>query len=169
VGTPDYIAPEMLRREGYGELVDWWALGVIIYEMLIGYAPFAADSNEQTYYKIEHHDQFLYFPPEAPLSLPVVDLISRLLAEPHHRLGSNGPAEIKAHPWFSGVNWLDIRTQTAPFEPALESEIDTRYFDRYEESEPWIYEGPEETGKKDFNFIGYTYKMETEPSRNMVQ
>jgi serine/threonine kinase 38 len=46
VGTPDYIAPEMLKRTGYSELVDWWALGVIIYEMLIGYAPFTSDNNE---------------------------------------------------------------------------------------------------------------------------
>ena len=54
VGTPDYIAPEMLRKKGYTELVDWWALGVIIYEMIIGYAPFSADNNDEIYYKIEH-------------------------------------------------------------------------------------------------------------------
>lgn len=52
VGTPDYIAPEMLKKTGYTELVDWWAFGVMIYEMLIGYAPFSGDENEEIYYKI---------------------------------------------------------------------------------------------------------------------
>jgi len=105
VGTPDYIAPEMLRRVGYTDLVDWWALGVIIYEMLIGYAPFTCESNEEIYYKIEHHQQYLYFPPEVHVSFEVIDLISRLLTDSDNRLGRNGTSEIKSHRWFSDINW----------------------------------------------------------------
>lgn len=80
----------MLKRIGYTELVDWWALGVIIYEMLVGYAPFSADTNDEIYYKIERYEEFLYFPPEVPISFEVIDLISRLLVDPRVRLGRNG-------------------------------------------------------------------------------
>lgn len=75
---------------GYNEMVDWWALGVMIYEMIIGYAPFSSDSNEETYYKIENHDDYLYFPPEVEMSYEVIDLISRLLSHQDIRLGKNG-------------------------------------------------------------------------------
>jgi serine/threonine protein kinase len=68
VGTPDYIAPEMLTRKGYSETVDWWSIGIMIYEMLIGYAPFSAETNEEIYYKIQHHQDYLFFPPEVDLS-----------------------------------------------------------------------------------------------------
>ena len=63
VGTPDYIAPEMLSKKGYDETVDWWSVGIMLYEMLIGYAPFTAEDNEEIYYKIQNHEDFLYFPP----------------------------------------------------------------------------------------------------------
>lgn len=63
VGTPDYIAPEMLTRKGYCETVDWWSIGIMIYEMLIGYAPFSAETNEEIYYKIQNHEDYLFFPP----------------------------------------------------------------------------------------------------------
>jgi serine/threonine kinase 38 len=117
VGTPDYIAPEMLKRTGYCELVDWWALGVIIYEMLVGYAPFSADSNDEIYYKIERHEDYLHFPPEVSISFEVVDLISRLLADPQLRLGRQGAQEVRAHPWFSSISWNSIRTMSPPFVP----------------------------------------------------
>lgn len=55
VGTPDYIAPEMLSRKGYDETVDWWSIGIMIYEMLIGFAPFSAETNEEIYHKIQNH------------------------------------------------------------------------------------------------------------------
>lgn len=79
VGTPDYIAPEMLNRKGYCETVDWWSVGIMIYEMLIGYAPFSAESNEEIYFKIQNHQDYLFFPPEVDLSEDVIDLISRLI------------------------------------------------------------------------------------------
>lgn len=81
-------------------MVDWWAVGVIIYEMLIGYAPFTSEVNDEIYYKIENHEEYLYFPPEISLSCEVIDLISRLLSDSSIRLGRNGAEEIKKHPWF---------------------------------------------------------------------
>jgi protein-serine/threonine kinase len=112
--------------------VDWWALGVIIYEMLIGYAPFTCENNEEIYYKIEHHQQYLYFPPEVHISFEVIDLISRLLTDPENRLGRNGTDEIKNHRWFSDVNWSELKNSTAPFIPDLDSDTDTKYFDKYD-------------------------------------
>ena len=121
VGTPDYIAPEMLTRKGYDETVDWWSVGIMLYEMLIGYAPFTAESNEEIYYKIQNHEDFLFFPPEVDLSREVVDLISRLVTSSDVRLGKNGAAEIKVHPWFKGIEWLNIKKTEAPFIPETSS------------------------------------------------
>lgn len=159
VGTPDYIAPEMLSRKGYNQTVDWWSVGIMIYEMLIGYAPFSAQSNEQIYYKIQNHKDFLFFPPEVQMSEQVVDLISRLLTDEQDRLGRNGVAEIQGHPWFKGIDWQNMRKMTPPFIPDLKAQTDTKYFDEYTENEPWVYE-PAEQQRKDFNFIGYTYNEE---------
>lgn len=89
----------------------------------------------------------------------MVDLISRLLMEQQCRLGRQGAEEVKRHPWLEGIDWKEVRKLTPPFMPDLTSEIDTKYFDPYEESEPWVFEG-EETLRKDFNFVGYTYKLD---------
>lgn len=119
VGTPDYIPPQMLKRTGYTELVDWWAVGVIIYEMLFGYAPFTSQNNQEIYYRIQNHEEFLYFPPEVQISFEVIDLISRLLADQSNRLGKDGAQEIKSHPWFKDINWNQIKNMKPPFVPDL--------------------------------------------------
>ena len=85
--------------------------------MLIGYAPFSAESNDEIYYKIQNHENFLFFPPEVDLSEEVIDLISQLLSDEKMRLGRNGVAEIQRHPWFRGINWEKLKNTRPPFIP----------------------------------------------------
>ncbi|PPR96816.1 hypothetical protein GOBAR_AA23840 [Gossypium barbadense] len=96
VGTPDYIAPEVLLKKGYAMECDWlWSLGAIMFEMLIGYPPFYSDDPMSTCRKIVNWKTHLKFPEEAKLSAEATDLISKLLCDVSHRLGSKGAGEIK--------------------------------------------------------------------------
>jgi len=169
VGTPDYIAPEVFARTGYDETVDWWSVGVILYEMLVGYPPFFADDPSATCQKILHWRKTFSIPKEAKLSPSASDLIRRLVTEPQDRLGRNGAQEIKNHPFFYGLNWDTIRSIAAPYRPEIKSEIDTSNFDKFEEKDPFF---PEVTRRrkqrKDPNFIGYTYKQEDELQRPVL-
>ncbi|XP_047332496.1 serine/threonine-protein kinase tricornered-like [Impatiens glandulifera] len=95
VGTPDYIAPEVLLKKGYGMECDWWSLGAIMYEMLVGYPPFYSDEPMATCRKIINWKTHLKFPEEAELSPEAKDLVSKLLCNVDKRLGANGANEIK--------------------------------------------------------------------------
>jgi serine/threonine kinase 38 len=165
VGTPDYIAPEVFNRTGYSESVDWWSIGVILYEMLVGYPPFYAEKPADICHKILSWKKYFTIPREAKLSPAATDLIRRLICEPGLRLSSS--EEIKAHPFFNGVDWDNLLYSQAPFVPSLSSEIDTSNFDEFEESEPFY---PPSSGRKkqrkDPNFIGYTFKRDIETQRN---
>ncbi|GER24942.1 protein kinase family protein [Striga asiatica] len=164
VGTPDYIAPEVLLKKGYGMECDWWSLGAIMFEMLVGYPPFYSDDPMSTCRKIVNWRTHLKFPEEAKLSLEAKDLISKLLCSVHQRLGSKGANEIKAHPWFDGIDWENIYHMEAAFIPEVNDELDTQNFEKFEESEnhnltssrsgPWR----KMLSSKDINFVGYTYK-----------
>ena len=102
-GTPDYLAPEMFTKQGYTKMVDWWALGVLIYEMLIGIPPFYSKSNLDLFYAIRNKS--VKFP--SYISKKAKNLIIKLLRKnPNERLGSkNDSEEIKNHIWFSSINW----------------------------------------------------------------
>ncbi|KAI4331535.1 hypothetical protein MLD38_029720 [Melastoma candidum] len=165
VGTPDYIAPEVLLKKGYGMECDWWSLGAIMYEMLVGYPPFYSDDPMSTCRKIVNWKTHLKFPEEARLSPEAIDLIGRLLCNVHQRLGSKGGApEIKVHPWFKSVDWDRIYQMDAAFIPEVKDELDTQNFEKFEESQhhtqtttksgPWR----KMLSSKDVNFVGYTYK-----------
>ncbi|KAJ8534652.1 hypothetical protein K7X08_016380 [Anisodus acutangulus] len=164
VGTPDYIAPEVLLKKGYGMECDWWSLGAIMYEMLVGYPPFYSDDPMSTCRKIVNWKSHLKFPEEANLSSQEEDLISKLLCNVTQRLGSNGADEIKVHPWFKGIDWERIYHMDAAFIPEVNDELDTQNFEKFEESEthsqsasrsgPWR----KMLSSKDINFVGYTYK-----------
>ncbi|XP_072961171.1 uncharacterized protein [Typha angustifolia] len=164
VGTPDYIAPEVLLKKGYGMECDWWSLGAIMYEMLVGYPPFYSDEPMATCRKIVNWRTHLKFPEEAKLSTEAKDLISRLLCNVDQRLGTKGANEIKAHPWFRGTEWDRLYQMEAAFVPEVKDELDTQNFEKFDESRDQIQtssrSGPwrKMLSSKDINFVGYTYK-----------
>ncbi|KAJ9564931.1 hypothetical protein OSB04_000897 [Centaurea solstitialis] len=108
VGTPDYIAPEVLLKKGYALECDWWSLGAIMFEMLVGYPPFYSDDPMSTCRKIVNWKMHLKFPEEAKLSLEAKDLISKLLCNVNQRLGSKGADEIKVLYGVSYSSFLDF-------------------------------------------------------------
>ena len=119
VGTPDYIAPEVFSKQGYTETADWWSIGVIFYEMIVGYPPFFADEPSVTCQKILNWRKSLHIPREAGLSKEATDLIKRLICDPSERLGNRGVDEIKSHPFFRGLDWESIRNSKAPWVPQV--------------------------------------------------
>ncbi|CAA6657979.1 unnamed protein product [Spirodela intermedia] len=164
VGTPDYIAPEVLLKKGYGMECDWWSLGAIMFEMLVGYPPFYSEDPMSTCRKIVNWRTHLKFPEEAKLSAEAKDLICRLLCNVEQRLGTKGAHEIKAHPWFQGVQWHKLYQMEAAFIPQVNNELDTQNFEKFEEAEAPM-QTPSKSGpwrkmlsSKDVNFVGYTYK-----------
>ena len=135
VGTPDYMAPEILLETGYTSACDWWSVGVVLYEMLVGYPPFYGDDSLITCRRILCHRETLAFPPEATLSPHAISLIRGFLCERAERLGSrSGADEIKAHPFFDGIVWERLRdVDAAPYKPQVASLLDTSNFDSFEE------------------------------------
>uniref|UniRef100_A0A674G6S6 non-specific serine/threonine protein kinase n=1 Tax=Taeniopygia guttata TaxID=59729 RepID=A0A674G6S6_TAEGU len=117
-GTPEYIAPEVILRQGYGKPVDWWAMGIVLYEFLVGCVPFFGDTPEELFGQVIS-DEILW--PEGDEALPpdAQHLISCLLL----------PREVKAHGFFAALDWTGLLRQKAEFVPHLESEEDTSYFD----------------------------------------
>ncbi|KAH9805187.1 AGC kinase family protein [Citrus sinensis] len=165
VGTPDYIAPEVLLKKGYGMECDWWSLGAIMYEMLVGYPPFYADDPITTCRKIVHWRNHLKFPDDSKLSPEAKDLICRLLCDVEHRLGTGGAHQIKAHPWFKDVAWDKLYEMEAAFKPEINGELDTQNFMKFDELDPpasgRTSSGPSRKmllTPKDLSFVGYTYK-----------
>eukprot|EP01133_Synstelium_polycarpum_P014082 gene14082-16599_t len=129
VGTPDYLSPEILLGTGHGTPVDWWALGIILYEFLTGAPPFNDDTPELIFEHILHKDRELEWPEE--ISSDAKDLICKLLnPNPSQRLGANGANEVKHHPFFKSVNWETLIDQEMDdiFVPKPQSDFDTDYF-----------------------------------------
>ncbi|OHS99694.1 AGC family protein kinase [Tritrichomonas foetus] len=136
-GTPEYLAPEVLRQQPYTRSVDWWSFGVILYEMLSGMPPFF-DSNPKKMYM-----GILFEPIQFPnyFSRRAIDLVMKLMdRDPKRRLGA-GPSdaeEIKAHPFFEGLNWDDVvaRKTVPQWVPPMENPTDTSNFDVEFTAEP---------------------------------
>ncbi|KAE8681763.1 Kinase family protein isoform 5 [Hibiscus syriacus] len=135
VGTPDYIAPEVLLKKDYGMECDWWSLGAIMFEMLVGEPPFYSDDPMSTCRKIVNWRAHLKFHEEAKLSTEATDLISKLLCDVSHRLGSNGADEIKENPWFQRLDWDRIHYMDAALIPEVNDELDAQNFEKFDESE----------------------------------
>jgi len=131
-GTPDYIAPEILQELDYGASVDWWALGVLMYEMMAGQPPFEAD-NEDDLFESILHDDVLY---PVWLSREAVSILKGFMTKnPAKRLGcvvAQGAEEaIQAHPFFKEIDWtaLEARRVKPPFKPKIKGKKDAVNFD----------------------------------------
>lgn len=140
VGTPDYISPEILETAGdkrsgqlYDYNVDWWSLGVVIFESLFGETPFYAESLSETYAKIMNHEASFKFPDEPKVSDEAKDLISNLVCNSSKRF--NSLSQFKNHKWFEGLDWENLRNAEAPYKPTVSSPDDTSNFD-IDESRP---------------------------------
>ncbi|XP_076244577.1 microtubule-associated serine/threonine (MAST) protein kinase dop isoform X2 [Calliopsis andreniformis] len=129
-GTPEYIAPEVILRQGYGKPVDWWSMGIILYEFLIGCVPFFGETPEELFAHTVNDDIEWPDDDDWPVQVEAKDIITALLQQsPRDRLGTGGSHEVKEHPYFYGVNWNSLLRQKAEFVPQLINDEDTSYFD----------------------------------------
>ncbi|KAI5291029.1 hypothetical protein KEM54_006622 [Ascosphaera aggregata] len=130
-GTTEYLAPEiLLDDQGYTKMVDFWSLGVLVFEMCCGWSPFYAEDTQQMYKNIAFGK--VRFPRDA-LSIDGRNFVKGLLnRNPKHRMGATNDAlELMAHPFFNDIDWeaLEQKNVPPPFKPKLTSEMDTSYFD----------------------------------------
>ncbi|KAI3382681.1 hypothetical protein SNEBB_003904 [Seison nebaliae] len=131
VGTPDYIAPEVFHSpiNGYSSAVDWWSVGVIMFEMLVGYPPFCSDSPNVTYKKVMDFQRYLHFPIETSISDDAKEVILSLCCDSSKRITS--VKEIRRLPYFHKIDWVNIRNQLSPYIPDVRSIDDTSNFDEF--------------------------------------
>ncbi|NXN19973.1 CTRO kinase, partial [Indicator maculatus] len=164
VGTPDYMAPEMLMglngdgKASYGPECDWWSLGVIAYEMIYGKTPFAEGTSAKTFNNIMNFQRFLKFPEDVKVSKEFLDLIQSLLCGQKERLGYEG---LCCHPFFSKIDWNNIRNSPPPFVPTLKSDDDTSNFDEPEKNSRVLSStrqlNPAGFSGEDLPFVGFSF------------
>ena len=166
-GTPEYLAPELLHGNGYTKSVDWWTLGVLLYEMVTGLPPFYNENTNEMYRRILSDP--LVFPDSLKPSSTsdrhrdLRDLLTRLLdRRPDMRLGAKGAEEIKAHDFFREIDWRKLlaRKYEAPFKPNVANQLDTANFDQEFTSEAptdSYVEGPMLSQTMQDQFAGWSY------------
>ncbi|NXA56398.1 CTRO kinase, partial [Nothocercus julius] len=164
VGTPDYMAPEMLTglngdgKASYGSECDWWSLGVIAYEMIYGRSPFTEGTSAKTFNNIMNFQRYLKFPEDVKVSREFLDLIQSLLCGQKERLGYEG---LCCHPFFSKIDWNNIRNSPPPFVPTLKSDDDTSNFDEPEKNSRVLSStrqlNPAGFSGEDLPFVGYSF------------
>jgi len=164
-GTPEYLAPEILKGQGHAKAVDWWSLGILLYEMLVGLPPFYADNIHEMY------ELILKAPIKYPDFVPNAarDLLNKLLdRDEFKRLGSGkeDAEEIKKHPFFSNIDWkkLEARQMRPPFIPVTHDDP-TKYFDEEFTSERAIDSFAEVTEDDDDSFDDFSYNRDHDRRR----
>jgi serum/glucocorticoid-regulated kinase 2 len=159
-GTPEYLAPEILNAQGYNKTIDWWTLGVLLYEMLAGLPPFYDEVTDKMYEKILNDP--LVFGPEIGFQAQSI-LTGLLTRDPARRLGVNGAEEIKKHPFFG--KHIDFKKLLAkkiqpPFKPSVASPVDVSNFDTVfttEEPVDSFVEGSTLSQTVQAQFSGFSY------------
>ncbi|KAH0590113.1 hypothetical protein H2248_000290 [Termitomyces sp. 'cryptogamus'] len=136
VGSPNYMAPEVLRGKPYTYSVDYWSLGCILFEFLAGFPPFSGSTPEETWTNLKNWTKVLtrpeYDKPEDlifNLSDLAWDAVTRLIS--HASIRYSTLAQVRSHPFFGKAKWEDLRSVRPPFVPALDSEMDTGYYDDF--------------------------------------
>jgi RAC serine/threonine-protein kinase len=159
-GTPEYLAPEILNRQGHGRAVDWWSLGALLYEMLTGLPPFYCRDREKLFEKIRKGT--LEYPKY--LSPRAHQILRGLLTkDPHRRLGSgpNDAGDIKAQDFFADLNWDKLMKGEIPppWDPQIHGSLDTSQFDLEFTSMPLHSPGAHQGGgtSTDNVFEGFTF------------
>ncbi|XP_058447625.1 cAMP-dependent protein kinase catalytic subunit alpha-like [Malaya genurostris] len=137
-GTPEYLAPEIIQSKGYGKSVDWWSFGILLYEMVAGYAPFYSHTGDQMALFEKICKGRVRFP--SNFSSDLRNLVQNILqTDLSKRYGNlkNGTNDIKQHAWFRTINWIGLLNAevTAPFIPKVNGPGDTSQFDVYDEQE----------------------------------
>jgi serine/threonine protein kinase len=185
VGTPDYIAPEVLLQEGYGAESDMWSMGVIMFECLLGYTPFHGDNPLTITRKIVNWRTVLRFPRSRikNLSPECMHFMRSLICDAPDRLGKQGGiGEIQKHPWLAGVKWDSLREQPAPYKPVIADcweelideikplpldsprfkeiveKITSHFPDAGNHIAPALFQGKRQPQHKDQNFMGFEYR-----------
>lgn len=134
VGTEEYIAPEVIKGCGHTSAVDWWTLGILIYEMIFATTPFKGNSRNATFSNVLRNE--VHFPDSTPISSMGKSLIRKLLIKDEmKRLGSqSGASEVKQHKWFAPISWGLLRNSTPPIVPAYSNGLDAINFRNVRES-----------------------------------
>lgn len=158
-GTPEYLAPEILNGAGYNRTIDWWTLGVLLYEMLVGLPPFYDEITDKMYEKILRDP--LLFPDEVSPSARSI-LTGLLTRDPAQRLGVNGAEVIKRHPFFEKIDWRRLAQKKIqpPFKPSVRSPVDVSNFDTVfttEQPLDSVVEGSQLSRTVQAQFEGFSY------------
>ena len=156
-GTPQYLAPEIMKEEGYDKNVDWWSLGCFFYEMITGFLPFYIPKD---YLNEKVYEQKVIFPSGInPLAIKFIKEL--LVVDPNNRLGNgvNGVENIKSHEYFKDVDWNKYYNKEIepPFIPKLDSDEDLKYFDKMFTDEPVDSPVPQSRPRVYSTYKGFTY------------
>jgi len=151
-------------------MVDWWSLGVIMFECVVGFAPFHAKDPLETCRKIVRYERYFKVPVSVKISKPALDLMKRLVCPAHRRIGIE---EIKKHQWFEGLDFDALQKRTPPFVPKLTNPTDAQYFEpvtaEQDLTHPLEHEAVPYHGL-DNRVWGYTFnRAEAEHVRNMLK
>lgn len=165
VGTPDYLAPETIDGTAQDGMVDWWAVGCILFEFLYGYPPFHDETPEKVFENIlARRIDWPVEDEEEEVSEEAKDIMNKLMCvDQTKRLGSKGAQEVKSHSFFADINWNTLFEDDTPFVPAPEHPEDTDYFDSRGLTGT-LADFPEEETAEDINQLECSEVSEKEPS-----